>query len=106
MLALICGDKLPPIVIARGVFAPDRASEPSAADVHAKVMVVDDRLLRVGSANLNNRSMGLDSGAIWRSRRATTPAARDCIAAVRDRLLGGISANRRTWRRSSPKPAR
>lgn len=29
--------------------------------VHAKLMIVDDRILRVGSANLNNRSMGLDS---------------------------------------------
>lgn len=29
--------------------------------VHAKVLVVDDRLLRVGSANLSNRSMGLDT---------------------------------------------
>ncbi len=29
--------------------------------VHAKVMIVDDVYFRVGSANLNNRSMGLDS---------------------------------------------
>lgn len=29
--------------------------------VHAKVMIVDDRVLKVGSANMNNRSMGLDS---------------------------------------------
>ncbi|MEO3434418.1 phospholipase D-like domain-containing protein [Inquilinus sp. CAU 1745] len=29
--------------------------------VHAKVMVIDDRLLRVGSSNLNNRSLGLDT---------------------------------------------
>jgi phosphatidylserine/phosphatidylglycerophosphate/cardiolipin synthase-like enzyme len=29
--------------------------------VHAKVMVIDDRLLRVGSSNLNNRSMGFDT---------------------------------------------
>lgn len=29
--------------------------------VHAKVMIVDDEVLRIGSANLNNRSMGLDS---------------------------------------------
>jgi phospholipase D1/2 len=29
--------------------------------VHAKVMIVDDEMLRVGSANMNNRSMGLDS---------------------------------------------
>ena len=29
--------------------------------VHAKLMFVDDRYLRVGSANMNNRSMGLDT---------------------------------------------
>jgi phosphatidylserine/phosphatidylglycerophosphate/cardiolipin synthase-like enzyme len=29
--------------------------------VHSKVLVIDDRLLRVGSSNLNNRSMGFDS---------------------------------------------
>lgn len=29
--------------------------------VHAKVLVIDDRFLRIGSANLNNRSMGLDT---------------------------------------------
>jgi phospholipase D1/2 len=29
--------------------------------VHAKVMVVDDRLMRIGSSNMNNRSMGLDT---------------------------------------------
>jgi phosphatidylserine/phosphatidylglycerophosphate/cardiolipin synthase-like enzyme len=29
--------------------------------VHSKIMIVDDEMIRVGSANLNNRSMGLDS---------------------------------------------
>lgn len=29
--------------------------------VHAKLMIVDDEILRVGSANMNNRSMGLDT---------------------------------------------
>ena len=29
--------------------------------VHAKTAVIDDRMIRVGSANMNNRSMGLDS---------------------------------------------
>ncbi|HYD32524.1 MAG TPA: VTT domain-containing protein [Azospirillaceae bacterium] len=29
--------------------------------VHSKLMIIDDRLIRIGSANLNNRSMGLDS---------------------------------------------
>ncbi len=30
-------------------------------NVHAKVMIVDDRSARIGSANLSNRSMGLDT---------------------------------------------
>ncbi len=29
--------------------------------VHAKVTIVDDRLLRIGSTNLNNRSLGMDT---------------------------------------------
>ena len=29
--------------------------------VHSKIAIIDDRLVRVGSANLNNRSMGLDT---------------------------------------------
>ncbi|NVD44238.1 phospholipase [Altererythrobacter sp. HHU K3-1] len=29
--------------------------------VHAKIMIVDDEILRIGSANINNRSLGLDS---------------------------------------------
>ena len=29
--------------------------------VHAKLMIVDDEIVRVGSANMNNRSLGLDS---------------------------------------------
>lgn len=31
--------------------------------VHAKMMIVDDEIVRVGSANMNNRSLGLDSEA-------------------------------------------
>jgi phosphatidylserine/phosphatidylglycerophosphate/cardiolipin synthase-like enzyme len=33
----------------------------AAIYVHSKVMTIDDRLLRIGSSNLNNRSMGFDS---------------------------------------------
>jgi phosphatidylserine/phosphatidylglycerophosphate/cardiolipin synthase-like enzyme len=29
--------------------------------VHSKLMIIDDRLLRVGSSNLNNRSLGFDT---------------------------------------------
>lgn len=42
------------------IFAPVTAAH-SPIYVHAKVLVVDDHLLRIGSANLNNRSMGLDT---------------------------------------------
>ncbi len=30
-------------------------------NLHAKIMIMDDRFVRVGSSNLNNRSMGLDT---------------------------------------------
>jgi phosphatidylserine/phosphatidylglycerophosphate/cardiolipin synthase-like enzyme len=59
--------------------------------VHAKVMVVDDRLLRIGSSNLNNRSMGLDTEcdlsieAVAGAPRADEIAA--TIVGFRDRLL-------------------
>lgn len=33
----------------------------SSIYIHSKVLIVDDRLLRVGSSNFNNRSMGFDS---------------------------------------------
>lgn len=33
----------------------------TAVKVHSKVTIVDDRYIRIGSSNLNNRSMGLDS---------------------------------------------
>jgi phosphatidylserine/phosphatidylglycerophosphate/cardiolipin synthase-like enzyme len=41
-------------------FAP-LAEEDVAITVHSKVVIVDDWLLRVGSANMNNRSLGLDT---------------------------------------------
>ena len=42
------------------VYTPVTAGE-QPIYVHAKIMIVDDRLLRVGSSNLNNRSMGYDA---------------------------------------------
>jgi phosphatidylserine/phosphatidylglycerophosphate/cardiolipin synthase-like enzyme len=59
--------------------------------VHAKVLVVDDRLLRIGSANLNNRSMGLDTECdLVIEARDGDPRAEELSAtvlAVRNRLL-------------------
>ena len=41
------------------IFVP--YSGETAIYVHAKLLIVDDEILRIGSANFNNRSMGLDS---------------------------------------------
>ncbi|CAH2599326.1 Choline phosphatase [Rhodovastum atsumiense] len=54
--------------------------------VHAKLMVVDDRLLRVGSANLNNRSMGTDTECDL-VIEACGDAGRAAVIGVRNRLL-------------------
>ena len=58
--------------------------------VHAKVSIVDDRLLRVGSSNLNNRSQGLDSecDVIIDSALAANRGTEAAITALRFRLLG------------------
>jgi phosphatidylserine/phosphatidylglycerophosphate/cardiolipin synthase-like enzyme len=55
--------------------------------VHSKVMVIDDRFLRVGSANLNNRSMGVDTECDL-FIEAATPTEHAAIAGLRNRLLG------------------
>lgn len=39
----------------------DGLTEKTCIDMHAKVMIVDDAWLRVGSSNLSNRSMGVDT---------------------------------------------
>ncbi|MEO5701420.1 MAG: VTT domain-containing protein [Casimicrobiaceae bacterium] len=39
----------------------DGLAEKTCIDVHSKVTIVDDVLLRIGSANLSNRSMGFDT---------------------------------------------
>jgi phosphatidylserine/phosphatidylglycerophosphate/cardiolipin synthase-like enzyme/uncharacterized membrane protein YdjX (TVP38/TMEM64 family) len=54
--------------------------------VHSKLMIVDDRLLRIGSANLCNRSMGTDTECDL-TIEAADSAERRAIRAVRDRML-------------------
>jgi len=49
-------------------------------------MIVDDRLLRVGSANLSNRSMGFDTECDL-ALEGRTAEEREAIRTVRDRLL-------------------
>lgn len=68
---------------------PDLGAQ--SVNVHSKVIAIDDRLLKIGSANLSNRSMGLDSECDLAVEAGDGPehaAIREGIAAVRWRLLG------------------
>jgi len=72
------------------VYYPDK---PGLGDLsinlHAKVMIIDDRFVRIGSSNLNNRSMGLDTEcdlAVEAQEGDTTIA--EAVRAFRNRLLG------------------
>ncbi len=56
--------------------------------VHAKVMIVDDEVLRVGSSNLNNRSMRLDTECDIAIDAAGDAEASARIAAIRMSLIG------------------
>lgn len=57
--------------------------------VHAKIMIADDLVLRVGSANINNRSMGLDSecDVMIDARLPANQGAGETIARLRSDLL-------------------
>lgn len=59
--------------------------------VHAKILIVDDQILKVGSSNLNNRSMGLDTECDLVVEASGDPAAgksiERSIRAVRHDLL-------------------
>lgn len=70
-----------------GIYVPYTGGTPIY--VHAKIMIIDDRLLRIGSANLNNRSMGLDSecDVFIDCEREGNGHACDGIAALRCSLL-------------------
>lgn len=76
---------------ARGRYRPyvscHAEPEDACITIHSKVMVVDDTFLTVGSANLSNRSMGLDTECnIAIESRGDATIARG-IRAVRERLL-------------------
>jgi phosphatidylserine/phosphatidylglycerophosphate/cardiolipin synthase-like enzyme/uncharacterized membrane protein YdjX (TVP38/TMEM64 family) len=55
--------------------------------VHSKVMVVDDRFVRIGSANFSRRSMGVDTECDLAVDTTGDPDKRTGILRIRDRLL-------------------
>lgn len=56
--------------------------------VHSKLAIFDDDLLRIGSANLSNRSLGFDTELDLAVEAGGDPRVRRFIAGLRDRLLG------------------
>jgi phospholipase D1/2 len=62
--------------------------EGNCVDVHSKLMVVDDSVLRIGSSNLCNRSMALDTECDLVVESRGQPAVASAICDFRDRLLG------------------
>lgn len=56
-------------------------------DVHSKLMIADDSLLRIGSSNLSNRSMGVDSECDILIEALDNPATEEAIRDFRERLL-------------------
>jgi phosphatidylserine/phosphatidylglycerophosphate/cardiolipin synthase-like enzyme len=55
--------------------------------IHAKLIIVDDGFLRIGSSNISNRSVGLDTECDL-AIEAQSEADERSIAGLRDRLLG------------------
>jgi phospholipase D1/2 len=57
--------------------------------VHAKIMIADDRILKLGSANLNNRSMGYDTECdVVVEAGPDQPSVADQILSHRNALVG------------------
>lgn len=57
-------------------------------NVHAKVLIIDDTLVKVGSSNISNRSMGLDTECDLAVEAAGNARTQKAIAGFRTRLLG------------------
>lgn len=61
---------------------------PDCLNVHSKLAIFDDTLVTIGSANLNNRSMGLDTECNLAIEAAGDPRVAAAIGGLRSRLLG------------------
>ncbi|HKE94603.1 MAG TPA: VTT domain-containing protein, partial [Povalibacter sp.] len=65
----------------------DGLRDGTCIDVHSKMMIVDDDIVRIGSANLANRSMGLDTECDLTLHAGGHEAVRASIRALRATLL-------------------
>ncbi|HEY5898644.1 MAG TPA: VTT domain-containing protein [Burkholderiales bacterium] len=62
-------------------------AEGSCVDVHSKLMIVDERVIRIGSSNLCNRSMGLDTEADMAIEARGRAQVANAIRRFRDRVV-------------------
>ena len=69
------------------VFYPALSDGKTSVYVHSKIMTVDDRLALIGSANLSNRSMGLDSECCLTIEAEGETRIAEAVATLRNRLL-------------------
>jgi phosphatidylserine/phosphatidylglycerophosphate/cardiolipin synthase-like enzyme/uncharacterized membrane protein YdjX (TVP38/TMEM64 family) len=69
------------------IFYPALGDGETSVYVHSKLMIVDDRLAIMGSANLSNRSMGLDSECCLAIEAEGDDRIARATATLRNRLL-------------------
>jgi len=62
-------------------------AEGTCIDIHSKMMAVDEEWLRIGSANISNRSMGLDSECDIVIEANGEARVAEVVTGFRDRLL-------------------
>jgi phospholipase D1/2 len=71
------------------VYYPHLPYAGDPVNLHAKLMIVDDRFVRVGSSNLNNRSLGLDTECdLAFEAKAEHDRIEEAIRGFRNRLIG------------------
>ncbi len=70
-----------------GVFYPVLEDGKTPLYVHAKLMIVDERMAIIGSANLSNRSMRFDSECVLAFEAGEDDRVGEAIACLRSRLL-------------------
>lgn len=74
-----------------GVYYPHNGTtDVTPINLHAKLTIIDDRFVRIGSSNLNNRSMGLDTECDLAIETLPNeqPRVIEAIRGFRNRLLG------------------
>lgn len=65
----------------------DGLKEDTCIDIHSKVMIVDDDVARIGSSNIANRSMGLDTECDLTIQAGAREDVRQAIRGLRASLL-------------------